>query len=99
MTEKVSEPMRLRIASRASCISSLRSSERFSLICLPSYRQGLALATVRIAQFDPHRRARWECGLGNNRKPCRAVLAPRLGCEGAVSYYNLHPLLNTGALY
>src|ERR1041384_527962 len=82
MTEKVSEPMRLRIASRASCILSLRSTDRGSLISLPCDCQGQAFAAVGITYLDFDRSARWKNIAGYFREERRAVVAPWLSMVG-----------------
>src|SRR6266849_8560520 len=98
MTENVSEPMRWRIASRASCILSLRSSESVSLIYLPCECYDLALAAVGIAQFYLNRRAWRE---GGDRHPFRhkgcPVIALRSGGICGLSYYNAYAVLDAKA--
>src|SRR6266487_2550029 len=97
MTENVSEPMRLRIASRASCILSLRSIESVSLIYLPCECYWQALAAVGIAQFYLDRRAWRERG---DRHPfCHKgcpVIALRSGGICGLSYYNAYAVLDAG---
>src|SRR5436190_9323299 len=96
MTEKVSEPMRLRMASRASCISSLRSSESVSVISLPCEYDDLALGAVRITDlyFDGY--AGRKCVLWHAREKRGAVVATRLGGIGSFSYDHLYTLLHAG---
>src|SRR5258706_4401987 len=95
MTENVSEPMRLRIASRASCILSLRSSESVPFIYLPCECYDLALTAVGIAQFYLDRRAWRECA---DRHPfCHKscpVIALRPGGICGLSYYNAYAVLH-----
>src|SRR6185503_16636883 len=98
MTEKVSEPMRLRIASRASCISSLRSSESVSLIYLPCESQRIAFTAVRIAHFDFDGCSGWYRSLWDAGQKCGAVIAARLGGIGDLSYDHLHSLLHGRAV-
>src|SRR6202008_4180772 len=67
---------------RASCILSLRSSDRGSLISLPCNCQGLAFAAVGITYLDFDRSARWKNIAGHFREDRRAVVAPRLSMVG-----------------
>src|SRR6185503_15140229 len=97
MTEKVSEPMRLRIASRASCILSLRSSERVSLIFLPCECYGGALAAVGIANFDSHRSVCGKFAFGNARLETCSIAALWITRVEAASHHYHHALLHTGA--
>src|SRR5882724_1366583 len=95
MTENVSEPMRLRIASRASCILSLRSSESVSLIYLPCECYDLALTAVGIAQFYLDRRP-WRERADRHalrHKGC-PVIALRSGGICGLSYYNAYTVLH-----
>src|SRR5687767_1126499 len=98
MTEKVSEPMRLRIASRASCISSLRSRESVSFICLPCEHEDLALTAVRITQLYLDWCAGWDRSLGDARQKRCSVIAARLGAICGLAYNDLHALLHAGAV-
>src|SRR5512143_576370 len=99
MTEKVSEPIRLRIASRASCILSLRSSEKVSLIGLPCECYGGAFAAVRIAQLDQDRRALLECVDGH---PCQAggpIVALQFAGIWRLSHHHRHAFLHSKSIY
>src|SRR4030095_997052 len=98
MTEKVSEPMRLRIASRASCISSLRSSESVSLIYLPCECKDIAFTAVRITDFDLDGCSGWNRSLGHARQKRGPVIAARLGGIRIPAYDQLHALLHGRAV-
>src|SRR5436189_136387 len=97
MTEKVSEPMRLRMASRASCISSLRSSESVSLISLPCEYENLALAAVRITHLYLDGLAGGKRVFWHARKEDSPVVAARLGAISGLAYDHLYTLLHAGA--
>src|SRR5258705_8163801 len=90
--------MRLRMASRASCISSLRSSDSVSVIFLPCDPQDLALTAVGITH--PYRDwcAGWNRSLGDPRQKRGPVFAARLGGKGGRAYDQLYSLLHPRAV-